>query len=100
MTSPTPSPTPGVPGPRPSPASFGAASGGRQSTLPGAATFGTRSPHEEAPTGDEVRTGDAEIDAALDELADLGDRPLRDHIAAGERVHSLLQARLGDLGGS
>lgn len=44
-------------------------------------------------------TGDATIDAVLTELASVRDRPLEEHIAAGERAHRVLQGRLSDLGG-
>ncbi|HET7305843.1 MAG TPA: hypothetical protein VFJ12_14980 [Segeticoccus sp.] len=43
-------------------------------------------------------TGDADIDAALARLDQVEGAPLAEHIAAAERVHQQLQARLSDLG--
>ena len=100
MTSPTPSPRPGAPRPGPTPAAFGALPGSYAWATPSAAKGGgSRSREDAGPVG-EVTTGDEEIDAALRELAGLAERPLREHITAGEHVHALLQSRLGDLGGS
>lgn len=44
-------------------------------------------------------TGDAVIDAAIAELAQVRRRPLAEHIPAGENAHRILQSRLNDLGG-
>lgn len=44
-------------------------------------------------------TGDPTIDAVLAELAEARDQPLEAHIAAGEKAHRVLQARLSDLAG-
>lgn len=41
-------------------------------------------------------TGDLVVDEALAHLEDLGDRPLRDHVAAFESVHAALQDRLAE----
>ncbi|WP_165372831.1 hypothetical protein [Pengzhenrongella frigida] len=41
-------------------------------------------------------TGDAAVDQALTRLGDLGDRPVADHVAAFEAVHTALQDRLAD----
>jgi hypothetical protein len=48
---------------------------------------------------DVPQTGDAVIDAAVAELAEVRELPLGDHIAAGEKAHRVLQGRLSDLGG-
>lgn len=39
---------------------------------------------------------DAEIEAALARIENLGDAPLPDHADAFEQVHELLQRRLGE----
>lgn len=43
-------------------------------------------------------TGDLGLDAAMRELAQAQSQPFADRIDSGERVHRLLQGRLGDLG--
>ncbi len=45
-----------------------------------------------------ARTGDVELDAAMVELARAQSRSFAERIDSGERVHRLLQGRLGDLG--
>jgi hypothetical protein len=57
-------------------------------------------PHPTPSGGSEVpKTGDAVIDAVVAELAEVRERPLDEHIAAGEKAHRVLQGRLSDLGG-
>lgn len=51
-----------------------------------------------AETAQHPSTGDGDIDAALAQLDDVEGAPLAEHIAAAERVHQQLQARLSDLG--
>lgn len=46
------------------------------------------------------QTGDAELDAAMSELARAQQRSVAERIDSGERMHRLLQGRLGDLGGA
>lgn len=41
-------------------------------------------------------TGDQAVDAALDTLAGLEDRPVRDHVAVFEAVHGALSDRLAE----
>lgn len=48
---------------------------------------------------DVPQTGDAVIDAVIAELAEVRERPLGEHIEAGEKAHRVLQGRLSDLGG-
>jgi hypothetical protein len=43
---------------------------------------------------DVVRTGDDRVDAVLDSLADLGERPVAEHAAVFERAHEQLRAAL------
>ena len=43
-------------------------------------------------------TGDVELDATMVELARAQSRSFAERIDSGERVHRLLQGRLGDLG--
>ncbi len=43
-------------------------------------------------------TGDVELDAAMAELARAQSQSFTERIDSGERVHRLLQGRLGDLG--
>jgi hypothetical protein len=50
-------------------------------------------PVEEPPA-----TGDDDLDAALGELAQAQNRSFEERVDTGERVHRLLQGRLGDLG--
>lgn len=45
------------------------------------------------------RTGDAETDAALEQLDRVRSGSLAERIETGEQVHELLRGRLGDLGG-
>lgn len=56
---------------------------------------------QQAPSGDAdvPHTGDVVIDAVVAELAEVRERPLDEHIAAGEKAHRVLQGRLSDLGG-
>ncbi|HET6694407.1 MAG TPA: hypothetical protein VFG97_08880 [Pedococcus sp.] len=56
-------------------------------------------PGQPAAGGGEGVTGDALIDAALRNLEDAPADDLDAQIAAGQRVHQTLQARLSDLGG-
>jgi hypothetical protein len=42
-------------------------------------------------------TGDPQVDAALDKLADLADRPLNEHPAVFEQIHGALAGALGTL---
>jgi hypothetical protein len=44
-------------------------------------------------------TGDAAVDAALDELASLDQRPLRDHVAVVDAVQAALADRLAETDG-
>jgi hypothetical protein len=64
----------------------------------------THQQHDESAAGLErvlpPETGDADIDTALVELAAVLDDPVERHIEVGERVHQVLQGRLGDLGGT
>jgi hypothetical protein len=48
---------------------------------------------------DVPQTGDASIDAVVAELAQARERPLDEHVTAGEKAHRVLQGRLSDLGG-
>lgn len=41
-------------------------------------------------------TGDVVVDEALEQLDELGERPLREHVAAFESVHAALQDRLAE----
>lgn len=41
-----------------------------------------------------VRTGDESVDAVLDEVADLGERPLDEHVGVFERAHEQLRRAL------
>ncbi len=43
-------------------------------------------------------TGDPQVDAALDKLADLAERPLNEHPAVFEQIHGALTGALGTLG--
>ncbi len=43
-------------------------------------------------------TGDPQVDAALDKLADLAELPLNEHPAVFEQVHGALAGALGTLG--
>ena len=43
-------------------------------------------------------TGDAVVDAVLDEFDRVTGEPLDAHVEVGEKVHRTLQARLADLG--
>lgn len=43
-----------------------------------------------------TRTGDDAVDAALTRLADLSDRPVREHVAVFENVHGELADRLAE----
>lgn len=43
-------------------------------------------------------TGDIELDAAMSDLAHAQRQSFTERIDSGERVHRLLQGRLGDLG--
>ncbi len=43
-----------------------------------------------------TRTGDAAVDSALTRLADLSDRPVREHVAVFEQVHGELADRLAE----
>ncbi|MDQ2782149.1 MAG: hypothetical protein M3Y26_06390 [Actinomycetota bacterium] len=45
------------------------------------------------------RTGDDQIDAALDDLDRVHESDLDEQLAAGERVNEVLGQRLSDLGG-
>ena len=49
-----------------------------------------------APSAAQVRTGDAAVDSALTRLADLADRPVREHVAIFEQVHGALADRLAE----
>lgn len=88
---------------------------GTAPTAEGAGTTTTGDAHRLAPTAPDApgprpqqpqpsagsepaRTGDAELDAAMVELARAQSRSLAERIDSGERVHRLLQGRLGDLG--
>jgi hypothetical protein len=42
-------------------------------------------------------TGDPQVDAALDKLADLADLPLNEHPAVFEQIHGALAGALGTL---
>lgn len=55
--------------------------------------------HGRARADDVPSTGDPTIDAVLSELAEARNQPLEAHIAAGEKAHRVLQARLSDLAG-
>ena len=74
-------------------------------TTPGSAAARVPSPRPGPPAGQpaaaggEGVTGDALIDAALRNLEDAPADDLDAQIAAGQRVHQTLQARLSDLGG-
>lgn len=48
-------------------------------------------------TGGPGTTGDPQVDAALDKLADLADLPLNQHPAVFEQVHGALTGALGTL---
>lgn len=60
-------------------------------------------PRQPAPEGpgtarDEPRTtGDPQVDAALDQLADLAGLPLNEHPAVFEQIHGALTGALGTL---
>ena len=43
-------------------------------------------------------TGDPQVDAALDKLADLAELPLNEHPAVFEQIHGALTGALGTLG--
>ena len=43
-----------------------------------------------------TRTGDDAVDSALTRLADLSDRPVREHVAVFEHVHGELADRLAE----
>jgi hypothetical protein len=45
-------------------------------------------------------TGDPQVDAALDKLADLAGRPLNEHPAVFEQIHGALTGALGTLDSS
>lgn len=49
--------------------------------------------HDESST---PHTGDQAVDAALETLAGLDDRPVREHVAAFEAVHGALSDRLAE----
>ena len=57
------------------------------------------------PDPDEARTGDPELDALLDQVASLDDRPVDEHVAVYEAAHEQLRTALdppesGEAGGS
>lgn len=76
-----------------------AASASAPAPAPATASEGPEA--QQAPSGDAdvPHTGDAVIDAVVAELAEVRERPLDEHIAAGEKAHRVLQGRLSDLGG-
>ena len=43
-------------------------------------------------------TGNAEVDAALDSLADLAERPVDEHVAVFDGAHEALRRTLSDAG--
>lgn len=49
---------------------------------------------EQHPAPEPVRTGNADIDAVLDSLTTLDDRPVDDHVAVFERAHQVLRDTL------
>ena len=49
------------------------------------------------PGGPSGTTGDPQVDAALDTLADLAERPLSEHPAVFEQIHGALAGALGTL---
>jgi hypothetical protein len=59
----------------------------------------TTTAEEWGPAHEVPVTGDPTIDAVVSELAEAREQPLEAHIAAGEKAHRVLQARLSDLGG-
>lgn len=85
---------------------------GTASAAEGAGTTTTGDVHRLVPTAPDAavprpqqsarsepaRTGDVELDAAMVELARAQSRSFAERIDSGERVHRLLQGRLGDLG--
>jgi hypothetical protein len=48
--------------------------------------------------GDAVRTGVADVDAVLEAVEDLADRPLEEHVAVFEDAHGRLRRALDDPG--
>lgn len=98
-------PVPGAPGASPAPGRPAAITPAVMTpgapTLPAPATASVGPEAQQAPSGDAdvPHTGDAVIDAVVAELAEVRERPLDEHIAAGEKAHRVLQGRLSDLGG-
>ncbi|MDP3969210.1 MAG: hypothetical protein Q8Q02_13125 [Nocardioides sp.] len=57
--------------------------------------------HEAAETGAPVElrpTGNVEVDAVLDTLAELADRPVDEHVAVFDGAHEALRRTLSDAG--
>lgn len=100
-------PVPGPPGASPAPGRPAAitpavmTTGVPAPTVPAPATASVGPEAQQAPSGDAdvPHTGDVVIDAVVAELAEVRERPLDEHIAAGEKAHRVLQGRLSDLGG-
>lgn len=52
-------------------------------------------PHRQAQP-EQVQTGDSRVDAALERLAELDDKPVGEHVAVVEDIHRALQDALAE----
>ncbi|HEY7717170.1 MAG TPA: hypothetical protein VH915_00300 [Pedococcus sp.] len=93
-------PVPGPPVPRPpAPSAAAPESAALEGTAPSPAAEPSGEPAPQNADAVTSVTGDAVIDAALQSLQEAPADDLDAQVAAGQRVHQTLQARLSDAGG-